>query len=158
MPVSKKTERYCLVVLLGILLAAACMFFTTIRKPPQREQSRALSLFLPDSIRLKALQHSLTAANKGFPAQRQYLTLYMNGDPGEEKTKLASSRLLIKKILTTNDTLNGINFHFTDHASYASFVNTIDLLKNEGAKRYLFMNNDIWFYHFAEDNSLAPGR
>lgn len=124
-----------------------------MRKTLQGKQTNAFSLFLPDSTRLKSLQNTWMASDKGFPAKRQYLTLYFTGDPQTDKTNLASSRLLIKEILTTNDTLNGIKFHFTDNASYHSFVKTIDLLKNEGAKRFLFINNDIWFYNFSTDNS-----
>ena len=141
-----------------LLCAGATIFFLSVRKTLQEKQSGALSLFLPDSSRLKSLQNTWSISDKGFPAKRQYHTLYFTGDPKKDKTNLESSRLLVKDILTKNDTLNGINFHFTDNASYESFVKTIDLLKNEGAKRYLFMNNDIWFYHFSSDYRLISSK
>ena len=158
MQFSKKTERYCLFVFLFLLLASATIFFLSVRKPVQKKQLGALSLFLPDSSRLKPMQDTWPSSDKGFPAKRQYLTFYFNGDPKKDKTNLQSSRLLVKEIMRKNDTLNGINFHFTDNASYNSFVKTIDLLKNEGAKRYLVMNNDIWFYNFSRDNNLISSK
>lgn len=158
MQFSRKTERYCLLAFLFLLVAGATLFFLSVRKPVQQKQLGALSLFLPDSSRLKSMQDTWPSSDKGFPAKRQYLTFYFNGDPKKDKNNLASSRLLVKEIIRKNDTLNGINFHFTDNASYNSFVKTIDLLKNEGAKRYLVMNNDIWFYHFSTDNRLIVSR
>lgn len=158
MRLSKKTELYCLAGFFLLLLTSATLFFVSIRKPLEQKQTNVLSLFLPDSSRLKTFQNNLSPSDKGFPAKRQYLSLHFNGDPQKDKINLESSRLLVQRILTTNDTLNGINFHFTDKASYASFVNIIDLLKTAGAKRYLFMNNDIWFYHFSSDNHLVSAK
>lgn len=158
MQFSKKTERYCLFAFLFLLLASATIFFLSVRKPVQKKQLGVLSLFLPDSSRLKSMQDTWPQSDKGFPAKRQYLTFHFTGDPKKDKANLQSSRLLVKEIMTKNDTLNGINFHFTDNASYDSFVQTIDLLKNEGAKRYLVLNNDIWFYNFSRDNRLLSSK
>lgn len=158
MPSSKKIERYYLFAFLFLLLVSAAIFVQSVRKTHPKKQLGALSLFLPDSARLKSMQNTWATSDKGFPAKRQYLTFHFTGDQTKDKTNLESSRLLVKEILATNDTLNGVNFHFSDNASYNSFVQIIDLLKSEGAKRYLVMNNDIWLYNFSSDHTFKSSQ
>lgn len=90
-----------------------------------------------------------------FPPKRNYIDLMLTGDESADKIKLDFARLEISEILSTNDRTKGLHFHFGDSSQYWTFVKTVDILRANGAKTYMALDNDIWFYHFLPDTSVT---
>jgi len=90
-----------------------------------------------------------------IPPKRNYTRILFTGDEKTDKIKLGSAQMKIREILSTNDSLSGINFEFGDSAQYWTFVKSIDILRTEGANNYMLLNNHLWFYHFPPDTTTV---
>lgn len=77
--------------------------------------------------------------------------LVFSGNKKDNKIKLVFARIKIRDILFTNDTVNGVHFQFSDSSQYWTFVKSIDILRAEGAKTYMPLGKDLWFYHFPRE-------
>jgi hypothetical protein len=102
-----------------------------------------LPLFWLDSSLIKR-QPSLMGLPK---LKRTYLTITFNESVTENNIKLAYAQLRIREILSTDDSINGIHFQFTDRAEHGTFVKLLDILILERAKYYVPNENDLWFFY-----------
>jgi hypothetical protein len=90
-----------------------------------------------------------------FPPKRNYSDIVFTGSEKSDKIKLDFSQIKIREILSANDSTNGIHFQFTDSSQYWTFVKSIDILRIEGAKTYMPLDKDLWFYHFPTDTTIV---
>jgi hypothetical protein len=78
------------------------------------------------------LDSSLIKKQPGFidlpKIKRTYLTITFNESLTENNIKLAYAQIRIREILSNNDSINGIHFHFTEQAEYGTFVKLLDIL------------------------------
>jgi hypothetical protein len=88
-----------------------------------------------------------------FPPKRNYVDIILTGNDKTDKIKLDFAQVKIGETLAANDSINGLHFHFSDSSKYGTFVKAIDLLRAEGAKTYMPLDNDLWFYHFPPDTT-----
>jgi biopolymer transport protein ExbD len=94
-----------------------------------------------------------------FPPKRSYVDINFSGNIRYDRLKLDTAQLRIREILLQNDSTNGVHFRFSKNSQYGTFVKAIDILRFEGAVTYIWVDNDIWFYHFPIDTDaekLAP--
>lgn len=117
-----------------------------------------LKLFAIDT----ALLNNIFIVDKSFTKQpflpkRNYLYINLNGNNQEDVVKLEFAKLKIREIIKNNDAENGIHFEYLDSANYWTFVKAIDILQTESAKRYLSIDNDIWFFHQPPDTTKIFG-
>ena len=89
-----------------------------------------------------------------FPPKRDYVDIILTGDENADKVKLDFAQVKIRETLASNDSTKGLHFHFGDSSRYGTFVKAIDILRAEGAKTYMPLDNDIWFYHFPTDTTI----
>lgn len=89
-----------------------------------------------------------------FPPKRNYVNIAFTGNEMTDKVKLDFSQVNINEILASNDSTNGLHFHFGESSRYWAFVKAIDILKTEGANTYMPLDNDLWFYHFPPDTTV----
>lgn len=80
-----------------------------------------------------------------YPPERNYQEIYLTGDEETDHIKLAFSKTRIREILQQNDVVNGIHYHFGDDVIYSTFINALDILRTQGAKKYIIHGSDIWF-------------
>ncbi|NDK54756.1 hypothetical protein [Pontibacter fetidus] len=78
-----------------------------------------------------------------FP-EREYTKFILTGDSIKDKAIFTKADLQIKKLYADRDTINGVHFIFQDSASYGSFVNTINNLKENDIARYFPYENNLW--------------
>lgn len=94
--------------------------------------------------------------NKQYPPKRKYTDIVFDGNQEEDEIKLAFAQIRIREILKVGDSLSGLHFLFSDNSSYGTFVRTIDKLRIEGAKTFMPVENNLWFYHFQPDTTAKP--
>lgn len=89
-----------------------------------------------------------------FPPNRKYVDIILTGNETTDKIKLDFAQVKIGEILTANDSTGGLHFHFSDSSEYWTFVKAVDILGATGAKTYMPLDNDLWFYHFPPDTTI----
>lgn len=89
-----------------------------------------------------------------FPPKRNYIDIILTGNEKTDKIKLEFAQIKIGETLAKNDSINGLHFYFSDSSKYWTFVKAIDILRTEGAKTYMPLDNDLWFYHFPPDTTI----
>lgn len=82
-----------------------------------------------------------------FPAKRNYLEINLNGNDVDDKTRLDYARLEVRRILTTCDSIKGIDFKFGKHAHYWTFINALDILETENAMGYGPYQDHLYFWY-----------
>lgn len=86
-----------------------------------------------------------------FPPNRNFLDVAFTGNQSDDRTKLDYSKIRIREILNSGDTLNGVHFLFGDSSNYGTVVGAFDNLQATGAERYITGEKDIWFWHVPPD-------
>jgi hypothetical protein len=86
-----------------------------------------------------------------FPPKRNFMDIEFNGNQSNDRTKLAFSKIRIKEILNSGDTIHGIHFLFGDSCAYGTMVMAYDNMQMPGTKRYVLGEKDIWFWHIPPD-------
>lgn len=82
---------------------------------------------------------------------RKFLEISFNGNKTEDKTKLDFAQIFIRECIQANDTINGLSLSFGNNATFDYFVKALDVLAIEGAKYYVFQdNNKIKFYNLPQ--------
>ncbi len=90
-----------------------------------------------------------------FPPKRNYTDIVLTGNLKDDGIKLEFAQIKIRKILSANDPINGVHFQFGNSSQYWTFVKAIDILRIEGAKTYMLLDKDLWFYHFPPDTTIV---
>ena len=81
-----------------------------------------------------------------FPPGRKYLEIKLTGNKKDDQVKLDFSRIRIREIISSNDSINGVKFIFGDSLKYGTMVKAIDILNEENAERYIPIDNSIYFF------------
>ncbi len=61
-----------------------------------------------------------------IPARR-YLEINLTGDSAADEIRIQFGELRVKEIVASEDTVNGVNFHFGDKCKYKQLVRVLDL-------------------------------
>ncbi|WP_157486040.1 hypothetical protein [Flavobacterium soli] len=80
-----------------------------------------------------------------FLNSKKYTVVNLTGDNSSDKIKLDIAKKNVRKLILSNDTINGIKFHFETKSEYWTFIRVLDILTIEKAKFYVPYKNDIWF-------------
>lgn len=86
--------------------------------------------------------------NGHMPPVRNYQDIFITGEPNNDKALLHTAHLKIAQLVASNDTINGLHFNFGNNAAYGTFVQVVDILKTEGAKTFMPIDNELWVYNF----------
>ncbi len=141
-----------LLSLVFIPLIVTCKY---VEWDSNRLQSKhAIRLVLADTIALKKWNASFKLYEGNYIPKRNYIEISLTGNRQEDSTKLEFARIITKEIVSNNDSLNGIHFHFGDSTEYWEFVRAIDNLNKEGAKRYAPFDDDLLFFHIPEKKEV----
>jgi biopolymer transport protein ExbD len=112
-----------------------------------------IPIFLANTSLAKKYPEWFTKFRGHFPPERNYVDIDFTGNIQNDKTNLDFAQLRIRKTLLQNDSTNGVHFIFSNNSQYGTFVKAIDILRFEGAKSYMSLDYDLWFYHFPIDTS-----
>lgn len=125
-----------------ILLPIFCLVYLNKHKVFEQQSWMDIAMWSPDLAKIYSSKYS-----KGYPPDRKFLTINLDGNNGNDKTRLDFARLEIRRILTSEDTINGVDFHFGKKAQYWTFITALDILETEKAQVYSPYRDDIhvWF-------------
>ena len=91
--------------------------------------------------------YSIWDSIQGFHPKRTLELITLTGDELYDQVKLNYFQIRMREIITSNDSVNGLQIHFTPATSYNSVVKTLDICKIEDAKIYWPHNNNLYFWH-----------
>ncbi len=134
------------------LLVLPFIFYYFVNQHFRNSIVYAIPIVWADTVFLKTLSESTPGLIKQFPPLRHYTIISFNGDQ-LNNFKLQSARESARRMLQHQDTLSGLHFQFTDSATYGSFVHSIDMLRSEGAKTYMPLDNNLWIYYLPHDTT-----
>ncbi|WP_143011323.1 hypothetical protein [Chitinophaga filiformis] len=83
---------------------------------------------------------------KPYTRLRNYQEIHFTGEKKTDDIKLAFARIRINEIIKQRDTLQGIHFSFGDSSKFTNLIQTLDILYQERAERYIIDNGEIWFF------------
>jgi len=83
---------------------------------------------------------------KPYTRLRNYQKIHITGEKKKDDIKLAFARIRINEIIKQRDTLQGIHFSFGDSSKFINLIQTLDILYQERAERYIIDNGEIWFF------------
>lgn len=144
-----KLKRHKIFYIPGIisLIILPIVFICFAKTKIKERDVRVIQLVLADTNFMKEHRNLFFKFNKQFAPIREYADINLTGDSVDDNIKLAFARVRTKEILTNNDTTTGLHFIFNDSSNYGTFVETIDILKSNGAEYYVPYCNNIWFYN-----------
>ena len=85
--------------------------------------------------------------------KRQYLTVTFTGDTCTDQIKLKFGQIYIRELLNNKDTIHGIDFHFSDHSRFSTFVEVLDICTIEQATTYAASDSGYKVYYIYLPNS-----
>lgn len=91
-----------------------------------------------------------------FP-ERNYKQVILTGDRTKDKVTLDNAKQFVKKLYTSKDTLNGIQFTLQDSASYGLFVGLVNYFKEEDIRSVLPYGNSFWVSYPSPPKQVVEG-
>lgn len=129
------------------------LFIIEAQKEVNNKPIHSLTVRLLDTTAINDLSNEVATPKINFLPNRNFIEINLTGENETNKIKLGFAQLRIGEITFQNDTVNGLHFKFNDSSKYWAYVKAIDILTTEKAKRYLAINDDIWFYHVSTDTT-----
>lgn len=152
---SKPNNKYYIPGIISMIFLPIAFYFFAKREM-QKLLVWAIPIHWADTAFMNKKDAIFSNFNWQFPPKRNYLDIVFSGNQKDDNIKLEFAQIRIKEILKTRDTVNGIHFLFTDSANYGTFVETLDRLQIEGAKTYMPLENNLWFYHIQPATTVKP--
>jgi len=126
--------------LVGIMLFL--YYFTTF----QNRNFRVVDVVMLENIK-QVNKSELILKITGYESikiNRKIIEIILNGK--NDIPKITKAQILIRKMISENDSIKGLKFTFTNNSTYNSFVKIINVLLIENAKRYAISENNIYFF------------
>jgi len=76
-----------------------------------------------------------------------FLEIKLTGNAMEDKIKLDFVALETRRIITENDSVQGLKIIFNDTAKYNSLIRILNIMDTEVAGYYVYWDQIFWFYH-----------
>ncbi len=93
--------------------------------------------------------------------KRKYTEINLTGDKMKDQQNLEFAQVKIKILASTNDTINGVHFHFSRFSKFSTLIRALEICKIEKVKFYVPRDNDIWIFNYTphlkpKDEFLYP--
>lgn len=120
-----------------ILLPIFCLIYLNSIKAFKQFGSIQISLsdkgFTENNVSLKKYLNS-----------KRYFIVNLTGNNKIDKLKLENANILIKKIILSKDSIQGVKFNLRK-SEYWTFIKILDILRINNAELYNLYNNELWF-------------
>jgi hypothetical protein len=80
--------------------------------------------------------------------KRAFIDFYITDNDKANKIKFDSSRVEIRKIISTNDTTKGVHYIFDNNSKYQTLIRAIDICLREKAMCFVPKENDLWVFNY----------
>lgn len=84
-----------------------------------------------------------TKEHQQFWLERKYMDIRLTEDEDSNRRKLRQARLAIRQMVRTSDTVHGVHFILEEKALFGSFMQAIDICKQENQEVFVPDNHDI---------------
>jgi hypothetical protein len=131
-----------------LLLPILCYFYLR----PYIKHERVLEITFAQKYDSTSKYHYFDTAilfKKEF--KRKYQTIKLNGN--NDKQKLDTFRFLIRNMVQSKDTVFGVHLIFIENAKYGSFVQSINILRQESVYNYAPFENQLWALYIPLDSN-----
>jgi len=136
------------------LIILPIIFFIWTKKIINAKTVSVIPIVFADTNFLKKQSEIFKEYDNNFPPKRNYIDIDFTGNNRDDKTKLDFAQIRIREFVKTKDYKNGIHFSFGDSSEYWTFVKTVDILRLEGAKTFMPLDKDLWFFNLKPDMTL----
>lgn len=128
-----------------VCLPILCYFYL---KPYMKEERIIEITFASkyDSLNKNQLDTSFLSMKK---FKRNYRTIELTGN--SDTQKLDTFRLLVRKMVQTRDTVFGVHLTFIKNAKYGSFVQSINICRQESLHTFAPFENHLWALYMPLD-------
>ena len=116
----------------------------------------SLTIFMADTSLFSKFPELFVRFDGHIPPSRNYIDIIITGSNPDDEIKLDFARVRVREMISQNDLLNGIHFKLKNTSRFGAYVRAIDILKSEGGKTYMPLNDDIWFYNLRPDSKQKP--
>ena len=127
-----------------ILLPTLCIFYLYKHKAFEKQRVIEVNWWTEEWGKRSMEEYSF----KIYP-KRNFIEINITGNDLENKVKLDFARLQIRKLISTQDTTQGVHFHFNEHSKFWTFIRAIDICIIEKAKMFVLKDNDLWIFILA---------
>lgn len=129
-------------------------FISLANRALHKKTIGVISLFVADRDFPAKHPEMFKKYKKALPPKRNYTDILLTGNTEYDRIKLEFARVRVREIFSVNDSLHGLHFQYGDSSQYWTFVKTVDILRAEGAKTYIPIDNDLWFYYIPLDTTI----
>lgn len=77
--------------------------------------------------------------------KRIYKEISLNGNKEESQKAFQYIDNFVNKVIQTKDTINGLQIHFGENATYNDFIKVLNIFNERDARMYLLDNNTMYF-------------
>lgn len=131
------------------------LFIHFASKEIRRRSPQCIKIYWADTVVMKANPSAFHQFQGHFPPIRNYKEIRLTGNPEANRTMMDFAQRSVRELLENADTINGIHFELDENASFGDFIRVVDMLKTEGAKTYMPLNEHLWFYIFPPDTTRS---
>jgi hypothetical protein len=134
-----------------VLLPVLCLIYLNKHKAFDEQSCINVAVWSPDWAKGLPSKYQ-----DEYPLDKKYLAINLDGDNANNKNRLDFARLEMRRIITSEDTTSGVDFHFDKKAQYWTFVAALDILQTENAEIYSAYKDDIHTWYKKIHNVSRP--
>ncbi|MFY7938116.1 MAG: hypothetical protein ACOVOQ_12110 [Flavobacterium sp.] len=79
---------------------------------------------------------------------RNYINFSLSNERLEKEKQLLSFRQELKKLISNNDTIDGLHIILNNNSTYGDIIAVLNILKLEKANMYVLKDNDVWVFNY----------
>jgi hypothetical protein len=138
---------------LVLLVPVLCMFYfkntgtdTTLKAIPAAMPLREADITAEDTINPLLLPFCK-------PLPRNYKDLNITGDKTNDMQQLKWGRQLMRSLMASKDTINGIRFCFGKKSKYNELIKAITMCNEERVYQWMLKDNFVYVYNYIQTES-----
>ncbi|KOS06528.1 hypothetical protein AM493_11150 [Flavobacterium akiainvivens] len=129
---------------LVLLIPALCLFY--LNNTGLDTPKGAISLAMPSKDKhVIEVDSTLGLPYFNNPMPRNYRDIIISGK--DDAQQLQAGRQLVRKLVSSNDTINGVRFCFGKNAKYNELIKALTLCEEEKASQWILSGNYLYIYN-----------
>ncbi len=123
------------------LILSASILVSFFQKPIAESNLHIIKFFTPDTTKL-----NLESTRYIFIPLRNWRKLNLTSNYKNCSEQLYTFKKLSAQIISSKDTLNGLNLIFQNDSEYWTFLESLEICRALNAQSYFVINNNLWLF------------
>jgi len=123
-----------------LLVPVLCMFY--LKETKSADRVNCMPLYVGEKIPPSKLSVTLR------PLVRNYRDVSITGDSQNDTGQIKLGREMIRNIMDSKDTVNGVRFCFKKNAKYNEFIQALDVCAQEKACSWVVEKNYLYIFNY----------